>query len=430
MFRPTAMGDKQQFGDLEESVLTLREDMQCIVKEAIHKVLPDEAVAQALRGKEFSQGRLFVAAIGKAAWKMAKTASDILGERIEAGVCVTKYDHVGGEIPGITCYEAGHPVPDENSFRGTQAVLDMVSGLKKEDTVIFLISGGGSALFEKPLIPKEELEDITRQLLACGADITEMNTIRKRLSAVKGGRFAKLCEPGQIYSIVLSDILGDPLDMIASGPAYPDASTCSQALAIVEKYHLKLSEQALKLMETETPKEVGNVETRITGSVRNLCEAAVEACKTLGYQAMLLTDQLTCEAREAGSFLGAIAKSHQGTKKSLAFIAGGETVVHLTGKGKGGRNQELALAAATQIAGLPQTAVFSVGSDGTDGPTDAAGGYCDGDTKGTLEEKGMCIYQILAENNAYYALKESDGLIMTGATGTNVNDVAVVLIKR
>lgn len=410
--------------------MTLRKDAETIMEEAIRRVLPDEAVRQALEDKSFGPGKLYVAAAGKAAWQMAKSAADILGERIEAGVCVTKYDHVKGDIEKVTCYEAGHPVPDENSFRGTQAVLDMVADLKKEDTVIFLLSGGGSALFEKPLISGEELSDITNQLLACGADITEMNTVRKRLSAVKGGRFAKLCEPARVYSIVLSDILGDPLDMIASGPAYPDASTCEQAEAIIRKYHLKLSECAMELIKTETPKELENVETVITGSVRNLCEAAGEACRRQGYEAVVLTDQLACEAREAGAFLAAIAKSHQDTEKSLAFLAGGETVVHLIGKGKGGRNQELALSAAIGISGLRETAVFSVGSDGTDGPTDAAGGYCDGETKPFLDSAGIDIYQVLQDNDAYPALKKAGGLLITGATGTNVNDVSVLLIRR
>ena len=410
--------------------MTLRGDADFIIKEAIHHVLPDEAVMKALEGKSFGQGRLYLVAAGKAAWQMAKTAGMLLGERLEKGVVVTKYGHVKGELPRISCYEAGHPVPDENSFRATQAALDLVSGLQAEDTVLFLLSGGGSALFEKPLIPGEELADITKQLLACGADIVEMNTIRKRLSAVKGGKFAKLCEPAKVYSIVLSDILGDPLDMIASGPAYPDASTCEQALAIVEKYQLQLSKRAMELLYQETPKTLSNVETEITGSVRNLCQAAKEACEKLGYEAVILTDQLDCVAREAGVFLGDIAKSYQSTQKSLAFIAGGETVVYLTGHGKGGRNQELALAAATAIDGLKDTAVFSVGSDGTDGPTDAAGGYSDQDTARLLSEKKIDIFQVLQENDAYHALQETGGLIMTGATGTNVNDVAVTLIKR
>lgn len=411
--------------------LNLRKDAEIIIDEAIRRVLPDEAVKQALKDKEFNKnGKLYLAAVGKAAWQMTKTAAELLGGRLEAGICITKYQHVRGEIPRITCYEAGHPVSDENSFRGTQAVLDLVGNLTEKDTVLFLLSGGGSALFEKPLISAEELQDITNQLLACGADIVEINTIRKRLSEVKGGRFAKICEPAKVYSIVLSDILGNPLDMIASGPAYPDSSTCEQALGIIEKYHLKLSPLALEMIEKEPPKTLTNAETVITGSVKNLCAAAFHACEELGYETMILTDQLTCEAKEAGGFLAAIARSRQNTEKSLAFIAGGETVVHVKGTGKGGRNQELALAAAAGIAGLKDTAIFSVGSDGTDGPTDAAGGYCDGRTKEELENAGVDIYQSLCDNNAYDALKRAGGLIFTGATGTNVNDVAVLLIKR
>ena len=408
----------------------LREDADRIVRESIRKVLPDEAVSRALAGKDFGNGRVYVVAAGKAAWQMAKTAADILGDRMEAGVAVTKYDHVKGDIPGMKCFEAGHPVPDTNSFAGTQAALQLVEDLREEDTVLFLLSGGGSALFEKPLIPEEELADITKQLLACGADIVEINTIRKRISAVKGGKFAKLCEPARVFSIVLSDILGDPLDMIASGPAYPDSTTCAQAAAVAEKYQLRLSERAREMLGQETPKSLDNVETVITGSVRDLCKAAADVCRELGYEPEVLTDQLSCEAREAGAFLGAIAKSHQDSEKSLAFLAGGETVVHLTGTGMGGRNQELALAAAQGIAGLSDTAVFSIGSDGTDGPTDAAGGYCDGATKGALEEQGMDIYHVLQQNDAYHALEKSGGLIITGATGTNVNDVAVLLIRR
>lgn len=407
----------------------LRQDSDYIITEAINGVMPDTAVEQALRGKTFPNGNLYVIAAGKAAWRMAKTASDILGERLCGGVVCTKYGHIKEDIPKIQCFQGGHPIPDENSFRGTEAALQLVSNLKQEDTVIFLLSGGGSALFEKPLVSPAELADITGQLLACGADIVEMNTIRKRLSAVKGGKFAKICEPAQVYSIVLSDILGDPLDMIASGPAYPDNSSSEEALNIVKKYQLRLSQEAERLLEKETPKYLTNVETVITGSVRNLCQAAKTACEMRGYQTVVLTDQLNCQAREAGSFLAAVARSHQNNGQSLAFIAGGETVVHLTGKGKGGRNQELALSAALGIAGLENTAVFSVGSDGTDGPTDAAGGYCDGTTKERLEYLGIDIFTTLQNNDAYHALKQVDGLIVTGATGTNVNDVAVLLIR-
>ena len=406
---------------------TLRRDADAIIRSSLNAVLPDEAVRRALKAFAPKGGRVLLVAAGKAAWQMAHAAVEALG-RVDGGVVVTKYGHVKGAIPGVTCCEAGHPVPDENSFAATEKALALVQGLTAEDTVLFLLSGGGSALFERPLLPGEELQDITSQLLASGADIVEMNTIRKRLSAVKGGRFAQACAPAEVFSIVLSDILGDPLDMIASGPAVPDSSTCAQAIAIAEKYHLNLSEQAKALLQQETPKTLDNVTTRITGSVRELCTAAANACRELGYEPILLTDQLCCEAREAGSFLGSIVRTHTGHGKKLAFIAGGETVVHLTGKGLGGRNQELALAAAPAIAGL-NAAVFSVGSDGTDGPTDAAGGYVDGETLAALTEKGWNVFDTLQNNDAYHALRAVEGLIMTGATGTNVNDVAVALLR-
>lgn len=404
----------------------LRQDADAIIRAAIAAVLPDEAVRRALKGRHFP-GRVLLVAAGKAAWQMARAALEALGP-VDAGVVVTKYGHVQGQLPGVACYEAGHPVPDENSFRATQAALDLVAGAKETDTVLFLLSGGGSALFEKPLIPGGELQDITQQLLACGAGIVEMNTIRKRLSAVKGGRFALACAPARVYSIVLSDILGDPLDMIASGPAVPDRSTCAQAQAIAETYGLRLSGAARACLQQETPKALDNVETHITGSVRELCAAAAEACGQMGYQPVLLTDHLDCEAREAGRFLADIARTHAGRGQATAYLAGGETVVHLTGHGLGGRNQELALAAAPGLAGLP-AAVFSVGSDGTDGPTDAAGGYVDGDTAAALAARGLDAGAVLADNDAYHALQAVDGLIVTGPTGTNVNDVAVVLVR-
>ena len=407
--------------------LTLRHDADAIVRASIQAVLPDEAIRRALAEFRPGPGRTLLVAAGKAAWQMAKAAVDTLGQ-VDGGVVVTKYDHVKGAIPGVDCYEAGHPVPDNGSFFATARALELVQGLTADDTVLFLLSGGGSALFEQPFVSGEELQDITRQLLACGADIVEMNTIRKRLSRVKGGRFAQACAPARVFAVVLSDILGDPLDMIASGPACPDASTCRQALAIEEKYGLKLSDEARRLLTVETPKTLDNVTTRITGSVRELCAAAAVQCRALGYEPMLLTDQLCCEAREAGSFLASVLRTHAGDGRRLAFLAGGETVVHLTGKGLGGRNQELALAAAPGIAGL-NAAVFSVGSDGTDGPTDAAGGYVDGDTNAALQAAGLDVFEVLKQNDAYHALKAVDGLLVTGPTGTNVNDVAVALLR-
>jgi hydroxypyruvate reductase len=216
--------------------------------------------------------------------------------------------------------------------------------------------------------------------------------------------------------------------MIASGPACPDSASSEQAVAIAEKYELKLSEEARSLLYVETPKSLDNVTTQITGSVRELCTAAAKVCTELGYEPIMLTDMLSCQAKEAGSFLASILKTHAGSGKKLAFLAGGETVVHLTGKGKGGRNQELALSAAIGIDGIPGAAVFSVGSDGTDGPTDAAGGYVDHETAATLRAQGIDIFTVLKNNDAYNALAKCDGLVITGPTGTNVNDVAVALL--
>ena len=410
--------------------MTLREDAKYIIDAALKSAMPDTAVEKALQGFEIPKGKLVLVSAGKAAWQMAKTAADILGDKITSGAVVTKYDHVKAEIPGIECYEAGHPVPDENSFKATERVIELVKDLGEEDAVVFLLSGGGSALFEKPLCSGEELQDVTRQLLACGADIIEINTIRKRLSAVKGGKFAHICAPAKVFSVVLSDIIGDPLDMIASGPAYPDASTSEEAVAIAEKYGLTLTEEMWALLKQETPKELNNVQTQITGSVKQLCKSAEETCRVLGYEPTVLTASMRCNARDAGSFLASIAQYHADTEKSLAFIAGGETVVRLTGKGKGGRNQEIALSAAEEIAGIPGAAVFSLGSDGTDGPTDAAGGYCDSETKEKLAAQGILIPNVLQNNDAYNALAKCGGLLITGPTGTNVNDVSVLLIKR
>ena len=404
----------------------LRRDAETVVRHAIAAVLPDRAVERALAGLAFP-GRVYVVAAGKAAWQMSRAAVDCLKMPV-TGVCVTKYGHVMGPIDGIECIEAGHPVPDENSFRGTERVLELTKDLTETDTVLFLLSGGGSALFEKPLISGGELQDITKQLLASGADIVRINTIRKRLSAVKGGKFAQWCAPARIEAVVLSDILGDPLDMIASGPAAADSSTCAEAQAIAKEYGLNLSEQAMECLRTETPKTLTNVRTQVIGSVRQLCAAAGEKCRELGYETVFLTDLLSCEAREAGAFLSAIARSHAGNGKKLAFLAGGETVVHLTGRGLGGRNQEIALGAAQGLDGL-KACVISVGSDGTDGPTDAAGGYADGDTLTELEGKGLNPAAVLRENDAYHALKAVHNLIITGPTGTNVNDVTVVLVE-
>ena len=406
----------------------LREDAKYIYTRAIEAVLPDEAVRRALDGADFP-GRVILVAAGKAAWRMASAAVSALGERIDTGIVITKYGHAQGTIPGIVCREAGHPVPDENSFSAAREALALTENLTADDTVLFLLSGGGSALFESPLVSGAELQDITAQLLACGADIVEINTIRKRLSAVKGGRFARHCAPAHVFAVILSDIVGDPVDMIASGPVSPDSSTCADALAAAEKYALRLSDTARKLLAQETPKTADNVTVRVTGSVRELCVAAARACRDLGYTPEILTDCEQGVAREVGAHLGALARENASCGTPRAFILGGETVVRLTGNGKGGRNQELALAAAAEIAGVENVVVFSVGSDGTDGPTDAAGGLTDGGTVERLAAAGKTVAGVLQNNDAYHALRGTGDLIITGPTGTNVNDFAAALVR-
>ena len=407
---------------------TLREDAKYLYTRAIEAVLPDEAVRRALDGADFP-GRVILVAAGKAAWRMASAAVSALGERIDTGIVITKYGHAQGTIPGIVCREAGHPVPDENSFSAAREALALTENLTADDTVLFLLSGGGSALFESPLVSGAELQDITAQLLACGADIVEINTIRKRLSAVKGGRFARHCAPAHVFAVILSDIVGDPVDMIASGPVSPDSSTCADALAAAEKYALRLSDTARRLLAQETPKTADNVTVRVTGSVRELCAAAAKACRDLGYTPEILTDCEQGVAREVGARLGALARENASCGTPRAFILGGETVVRLTGNGKGGRNQELALAAAAEIAGAENVVVFSVGSDGTDGPTDAAGGLADGGTVERLAAAGKTVADVLQNNDAYHALRDTGDLIITGPTGTNVNDFAAALVR-
>lgn len=410
--------------------MDLRKDCEYIVSRAISQVLPDGAVRRALEDFTMPEGRLILVAAGKAAWRMAQAAVRCLPRRPDAGIVITKYGHSQGPIEDLEIREAGHPVPDENTFRATRQALDLTRELRPEDRVLFLLSGGGSALFELSLIPEAEYRNITARLLACGADILEINTIRKRLSAVKGGRFALHCAPAQVYGVILSDVLGDRVDMIASGPVSPDGSTCAEALSIAEKYHLELSDKALACLGQETPRQTPNARTCVSGSVRQLCTAAANACLELGYAPRILPELFTCQAKDAGRELAALARSHQDTQHSLAFIAGGETVVKLTGTGLGGRNQELALSAAEHLGGCVNTAVFSVGSDGTDGPTDAAGGFVTERTKEALTQRGISIGDALARNDSYHALRSCDGLILTGPTGTNVNDLSVVLIRR
>jgi glycerate 2-kinase len=411
-------------------VQQLHRDAHGMIDAALESAKPQSAVRKALTALPDDEKKLYLFAIGKAAWSMAKAAADILGDRIIEGIVITKYGHVQGELKNITSYEAGHPIPDENSLKATRKALELSDCLTADDRLVFLISGGGSALFEDSALSLSELREINRQLLVSGADIVSMNTLRKRFSNVKGGQFAERVKPAHIFSIVLSDVLGDRLDMIASGPAYPDRSTSEEAKRIVTDYGIELSEKAIELLDKPMPQNLPNVTTEIVGSVRGLIAKAEAEAKARGYETIVLSDRVDCEARELGRFLGELAEKKGCEKRrKFAFILGGETVVTVQGDGIGGRNQEIALASVPCLANVPGSLVFSVGSDGTDGPTDAAGGIVDNTTLEKLVKANFDVADVLMRNDSYTALKAVGGLIMTGPTGTNVNDLTCLMLS-
>ncbi|MBM4761331.1 glycerate kinase [Bacillus sp. B15-48] len=415
--------------------MRLRDDAIDIIKKSIQEVLPDNAVKKALKQEDI-KGNVHVIAIGKAAWRMAQAAVEMLGNQFMGGMVLTKYGHSLGQIDKMEILEAGHPVPDQQTLEGTEKILEYVESIPEHEAIVFLISGGGSSLFEKPLLNNsiEELESVNVQLLRSGANIVEMNTVRKHLSAVKGGRFAQVCYPRAIYSIILSDVLGNRVDTIASGPTCPDTSTVEEALKIVEKYQLTLSETSLQAITIETPKSLENVKTIMIGSVEILCQEAEKIARSLGFHTKLLSSSIEDEASLVGKDFGELAKRIVAGQEDIplpcAIIAGGETVVTIKGNGKGGRNQELALSAAFPISGLGDVVFLSVGSDGTDGPTDAAGGMVDGGSLSRMQESGSDIQSLLENNDSYHALKSSGDLIFTGPTGTNVNDLMMLLIDK
>lgn len=406
----------------------LSDDAVKIYTSAINACLPDYAVKKALKSLNLPKERLILVSIGKAAWQMANSAYAELETKIDSGIVITKYGHSKGNISDFEIYEAGHPVPDQNGIDATNRALEITENLSCDDLVLFLVSGGGSALFESVDCTLDELRDLTSKLLACGASINEINCIRKHLSNVKGGRFAGHCMPANVFAIVLSDVLGNSLDTIASGPACADSTTVTDVKNILCKYNIEISDKIKELLIKETPKFIDNAKHIVGGSVGELCDYAADEAKKLGYEPIILSDAVRCEAREAGSFLASVVRTHRNTSKKLAFICGGETIVHVNGNGMGGRNQEFALSAARDISGIDNAAIFAVGSDGTDGPTDAAGGYVDGKTWQKINSGGYCAEMLLDNNDSYNALKVSDGLIFTGPTGTNVNDLYVALI--
>jgi hydroxypyruvate reductase len=415
---------------------------------------------------------------------MGQAVEEILGDRISAGAITVKYGH-GLPLKKIKVFEAGHPVPDQATLEGTAAILNLLKGLNEDDLVLALITGGGSALLELPAgsLTLEDLQATTQALLASGADITEMNAVRRHLSQVKGGRLAQAAHPARLVTLAVSDVIGDPPESISSGPTAPDPSTFADAWRVIEKYSLqdKLPQAVIKHLREgaegkipDTPKKddfVQEEEVRhscltedsnsdrqeclsstykvkrndrqeclsstnklklrasyhIIGSNRIMLEAARQEAEKLGYQTEVLTDRLSGEAREQGRQLARLIKEKQVSGKPVCLLAGGEPTVTIRGEGKGGRNQELALAAAIELAGSHDCLLLSAGSDGTDGPTDAAGALADGTTIHRAEALSLNAQDYLDRNDSYPFFQALGDLVITGPTRTNVMDIIIML---
>ncbi len=390
--------------------------------------------------------KIFIIGGGKASGVLAQALEEMLGERISEGVVNTKYGH-STEADVIRVKEAGHPIPDENGASGVGEMQRLLEGAGPDDLVICLISGGGSALLPLPApgVALEEKGRITGMLLRAGATIDELNTVRKHLSAAKGGQLARMTYPAELASVILSDVVGDPLETIASGPTAPDSTTFAEACAVLRRYGLwdelprSVEEHLAKGRKgeiPETPREGDPIFSRvynlIIGNNRLAVQAAIERGKELGFNTLLLSTFLQGEAREVGKVWGAIAKEvlrfgNPIPRKAL-IVAGGETTVAVGGTGQGGRNQELALSVALEIDGLEKTVIAGLATDGTDGPTEAAGGLVDGFTAERARGRGINPREYLENNDSYNLLRETGDLIIIGPTDTNVNDLMLAAV--
>jgi len=439
---------------------SLRQEAQKIFFRALQAVDPGNIISSqlALQDEVLRLGskkiflsryeRVFVGGCGKASATMAHALEKILGHRITAGYVNVKYGH-GLKLKRIHIQEAGHPLPDGKGLEGAKEMVGMLKNLTERDLVIFLISGGGSALlpYPRPGITLEEKQKVTDLLLKCGATIQEINTLRKHLSVLKGGGLARIVYPATLISLILSDVIGDPLDAIASGPTVPDPTTFADCAKILDRFGLwkKVpSSIALHIRDglsgkrEETLKEgapaFNRVSNLILGNNLLAMKAAQKEAKALGYRPLMLSSLIAGETREVAKVLSAMAKEVRLTANPIpppaCLLSGGETTVTLRGKGKGGRNQEFTLAAAMEIAGWKDIVILSAGTDGTDGPTDAAGAFADGETVNRAKAMGLEPEVFLKENDSYSFFKKLGDLLITGPTGTNVMDLRIILIGK
>lgn len=436
----------------------LRRDALSIFEAGVKAVDPETTVKNHLKrtgqvleagGREYDLSdfeNVYVIGMGKAGASMALAVEGILGDRLTAGIVSVKYGHTA-PLRKIKINEAGHPVPDEAGLRGAREIAGLLSTTGKNDLVICLISGGGSALLPMPAgdLTLGDKQALTKALLECGATIHEINTLRKHVSSVKGGRLARLAYPSTLISLILSDVIGDDLDTIASGPTVPDPGTFRDCSGIIAKYGLRgklpwgvteYIDKGVRGDVEETPKQGDPEFVRtyniIVGSNIIAALAAREKAAELGYGTLLLSTFIHGETEEVAKVHTAIAREIMSSGNPLrppaCIVSGGETTVTIDGKGMGGRNQEFVLAAAIDMEGLENVVVLSAGTDGTDGPTDAAGAVTDGDTVRRARELGLDANAYLKENDSYNFFKPLGDLVVTGPTNTNVMDLRLVLI--
>lgn len=435
-----------------------REQVVSILDAALAAADPVAAVKRAVRcegqllwvdGQRYdlaNYDRLYVVGGGKASGAMAAALEDILGSWLSAGWVNVK-DGYTAPTRIVHLAEASHPLPDERGLAGARRMVDLLQGTMPRDLVFCVISGGGSALMTLPVdgVSLADMQALTAELLCCGATINEINTIRKHLSQLKGGNLARHAAPATVIAIIVSDVIGSPLDIIASGPTVPDTGTYGQALAVLRKYDLldavpasilQYLRAGVKGEVAETPKVgdpiFGRVQNVVVADNRLAAEALQQKAEALGFNTLLLTTFAEGEAREVAKLLVAIAKEIAATGQPVAapacVIIGGETTVTVTGQGRGGRNQELALAAAIGMRGLERTMIVSLATDGTDGPTDAAGAIVEGATLDWAQALGLDAQQYLRNNDAYHFFQPLGDLLLTGPTNTNVNDLSLVLV--
>lgn len=444
---------------MENKLKKIRKDANDIFQASLKAVNPVAAVKRFLKledeklviaNRSFAINdfeNIYLIGFGKAAAAMARGVEEVIGHHLKGGIINVKYGHLDKLSSKIKINEAGHPVPDENGVTGTNEIVSLVQNCGEKDLVLCVISGGGSAIFPSPHegITLQEKQETTRLLLSCGADITEINAIRKHISKVKGGQLARIVQPATLITLVLSDVIGDPLDSIASGPAAPDESTFEDCLEIIDKYNLsgKIPEAVERHLTngahkkiSDTPKENDPAFLKtfnvIVGSNLQAVIAAKEKADQLGYHTLILSTFIEGETKDVARVHAAIAKEVIKTGNPIpppaCILSGGETTVTIKGEGLGGRNQEFVLAAALDIKQMRNVVILSAGTDGTDGPTDAAGAIADGETISRAESLGMNALHFLQNNDSYHFFEKLNDLIKTGPTNTNVMDLRVVLV--